>query len=409
MPKFVYNFDSSLPRGEIEAKDIADAEQKLSEQGVVYTSIINDSDIDKVQDQSLADLKNATVEVKEVINFTKSLKVMLAAGIRANQALEMLKNQASGSKLSEIIEQIHKDIKAGNKLSESFEKYPNVFDNIYINMLIAAEEGGNYGIFLNELVVSMKKEEKMRKNVKKALRYPMIVTTVAIGVIVSMMIYVVPVFQKMFANVPGGLPAPTQLIVAISEFLRDPSRGGLSLLIIAGLTAVMIYLVKKNPIVREMWHTLQLKLPLFGVIVQQSALSKIAMIHVNLSAAGINPDRILEICKDAMSNDIIKDALDNVEKSIKKGERLSEGLENLKGKQRVFPVTFISMTKAGEESGDPTEMFKTIADYYEQELDETVSQVTESIEPIMTVGMGLIVGFILVAMYMPMFQIGKAI
>ena len=409
MPKFVYNFDSSLPRGEIEAKDIADAEQKLSEQGVVYTSIINDSDIDKVQDQSLADLKNATVEVKEIINFTKSLKVMLAAGIRANQALEMLKNQASGSELSKIIEQIHKDIKAGNKLSESFKKYPNVFDNIYINMLIAAEEGGNYGVFLNELVVSMKKEEKMRKNVAKALRYPMIVTTVAIGVIVVLMIWVVPVFQTMFASVPGGLPVPTQIIVTISEFLSDPSRGGLSLLIIVGLTAAMIYLVKNNNMVREVWHTLQLKLPKFGNIVQQSALSKIAMIHVNLSAAGINPDRILEICKDAMSNDIIKGALENVEKSIKKGERLSEGLESLKGKQRVFPSTFISMTKAGEESGDPTEMFKTIAEYYEQELDETVSQVTESIEPIITVGMGLIVGFILVALYMPMFEIGKTI
>ena len=434
MPKFVYNFDSSLPRGEIEAKDIADARQKLSEKDVVFINIIDSSDMDKAQQgRSLADLKNATVhgffndiKVKEVINFTKSLKVMLAAGIRADQALEMLKNQASDSekpslftflftflsnpiKLSEIIEQIHKDIKVGNKLSESFEKYPNVFDNIYINMLIAAEEGGNYGVFLNELVVSMKKEEKMRKNVAKALRYPMIVTTVAIGVIVVLMIWVVPVFQTMFASVPGGLPVPTQIIVTISEFLSDPSRGGLSLLIIVGLTAAMIYLVKNNNMVREVWHTLQLKLPKFGNIVQQSALSKIAMIHVNLSAAGINPDRILEICKDAMSNDIIKDALDNVEKSIKKGERLSEGLESLKGKQRVFPSTFISMTKAGEESGDPTEMFKTIAEYYEQELDETVSQIAESIEPIMTVVMGLIVGFILAAMYMPMFEIGKTI
>jgi type IV pilus assembly protein PilC len=261
-------------------------------------------------------------------------------------------------------------------------------------------------LFLKKLVIGMEKDEKIRSSIKGALTYPIILLIVAMAVIILMMVYVVPVFQDMFANVKGGLPATTQAVVDISNFIRDPLRGGLFAGLVTGAGFLISISVKKNYKLRRLWHKFILNLPLFGDLIQKSALAKIAMIQGNLTAAGVPVIEALDISASSIDNIVIKEAMVDVKRGVFSGEPLSKLFEN---KKSIFPITFTAMVSVGEKTGNMEEMFESIASYYEEEMDSTIDKLTEMLEPIMIVFMGITVGFILVAMYTPMFQMGEAL
>jgi len=396
--------------GKISALNADEAAYKLKEQKIIITFLEKFSGNEEVKVKK-TDLKKATkapkkVPIHEVIVFTKKLETMVRAGLPILETIVMIESQTEDKGLKWIIGDIHKSVESGTSLSDSFAKHPNVFSTVYINLLRAGESSGKVDLFLKKLVTSMEKDQKIRTSIKGALTYPIILLIVAVAVVALMMIFVVPVFQEMFANAKGGLPASTQIIVNISEFIRDPIRGGSLVVFIVVFSFVLSFSVKKSYKLRRSWHRLVLKIPLFGDLVRKSSLAKIAMIQGNLTAAGVPVIEALDIAASSNNNIVIQEAMTEVKRGVFSGEPLSKLFEK---ESDIFEPSFTAMVSVGEKTGNMEEMFGSIAGYYEEEMDVTIDQLTSMLEPIMIVFMGLTIGFILVAMYTPMFQMGATL
>jgi type IV pilus assembly protein PilC len=394
--------------GEVEAINKDEATYKLKKQKMIITSLIKVSGKEEVQEKKVKKSKKAkkapkSVPITEVIIFTKKLETMVRAGLPILETIKMIKNQTEDSGLRWIVGEIEQDVESGTPLSDAFARHTQAFNNVYINLLRAGESSGKVDLFLKKLVIGMEKDEKIRASIKGALSYPIVLLIVAVSVIILMMIYVVPVFQEMFAGVKGGLPAATQIVVSMSEFLRDPLRGGMLAGVLFGVYTSVSMAIKKNYKIRRSWHGLVLKLPLFGGLISKSSLAKIAMIQGNLTAAGVPVIEALDISASAVDNIIIQEAMIDVKRGVFSGDPLSKLFEN---KKAIFPLTFTAMVSVGERTGNMEEMFESIALYYEEEMDAAVDKLTAALEPIMIVFMGITIGFILVAMYQPMFQMG---
>ncbi|ALE52336.1 Type II Secretion system PilC [Candidatus Thioglobus autotrophicus] len=395
--------------GKVEALNKDEAAFKLKEDKIIITSLERVSgeevELDDGAGKKVKRIKKK-VPIHEVIAFTKKLETMIRAGLPILETISMIEKQTINPTLKQVITQIHNDVESGTPLSDSFAKHSYVFNNVYINLLRAGESSGKVDLFLSKLVIGMEKDEKIRSSIKGALTYPIVLLVVAMAVIILMMVFVVPVFQDMFKGVPGGLPATTQIVVDISEFMRNPMGGGLLAVVFMAISVSLSALVKSNYKIRRSWHKFILKLPLFGELIQKSALSKIAMIQGNLTAAGVPVIESLDIAATSNDNIIIKEAMIEVKKGVFSGEPLSVLFEK---NPFIFPATFTAMTSVGERTGNMEEMFESIARYYEEEMDVTITQLTSMLEPIMIVFMGVTVGFILVAMYTPMFQMGQTL
>jgi len=401
---------SKYTEGKIEALNKDEAAYKLKQQKIIITSLEKISGKEEVEEKNtktkISKKAPKKVPVHEVIVFTKKLETMIRAGLPILETIAMIQEQTEDQGLKWVIEKIHQDVESGTPLSDAFAKHSQVFNNVYINLLRAGESSGKVDLFLKKLVIGMEKDEKIRSSIKGALTYPIVLLVVATAVIILMMIYVVPVFQEMFAGAKGGLPAPTQIIVGMSEFLRDPLRGGFLAAVIVGIFFSASVAVNKSYKLRKLWHKMILKLPLFGELIQKSALSKIAMIQGNLTAAGVPVIEALDISASSIDNIIIHEAMIDIKRGVFSGEPLSKLFEK---RRAIFPMTFTAMVSVGERTGNMEEMFESIALYYEEEMDSTVEKLTAMLEPIMIVFMGGTIGFILVAMYMPMFQMGGAL
>ena len=396
--------------GEISAVNRDEAVFKLKEQKIIVTSLEKVSGKEETKKKLKKTKKKVKLSKKipiiQVITFTKKLETMVRAGLPILETIQMLEKQTIHPSLKVIIGKISNDVESGTTLSDAFEKYPFAFNNIYVNLLRAGESSGKVDLFLKKLVIGMEKDAKIKASIKGALMYPIILLIVALAVITLMMVFVVPVFQEMFSSVEGGLPATTQMVVNASEFLRDPLRGGILAAFIFGTISIFSALIKKSYKIRKAWHKFILKLPLFGELIQKSSLSKIAMIQGNLTAAGVPVIESLEISASANENIIIYEAMVEIKRGVFSGDPLSMLFEK---NSDIFPTTFTAMISVGERTGNMEEMFESIALYYEEEMDITIEALTSMLEPVMIVFMGLTVGFILVAMYTPMFAMGQTL
>jgi len=396
--------------GKIVAINKDEAEFKLKEDKIIITSLEKISGKEEVIKEK-KEVKAAKkvkkipkkVPIKEVITFTKKFETMVRAGLPILESIKMIELQTEHKGFQLIVSDIHQSVETGNTLSDSFEKFPGAFDNIYINLLRAGESSGKVQLFLSKLVINMEKQEKIKSSIKGAMMYPMILLTVAIAVVALMLVFVVPVFEEMFAGKAGGLPAATQFVVNMSNFLRDPLKGGILAISIVATFMSLSFTIKKSLKAKKVWHKLVLKLPLFGGLVNKSSLSKIAMIQGNLRAAGVPEMEALDIAASASNNLVIREAMVNVRRGVFSGEPLSKLFEKY---PKIFPLSFVALVSVGERTGNMEEMYGSIASYYEGEMDIVVERLTAMLEPIMMVFMGVTVGGILVAMYTPMFAMG---
>lgn len=415
---------SQTSSGEVEARNAAEATAKLRDRKVIVTNMVLISGKEEItpvasgaaeaepgprKSQAVVkvkkEFKGKKVPVKMLVIFTKKFASMIEAGLPIIKTLTMLESQQEDKNFRWVVRSILDDVQTGQTLSEAFAEHPTVFDTIYVNLIKAGETSGKLTLFLHKLVIQLEKSEKIRKKVKGALSYPIILLCVAAGVIGVMMIKVVPVFQQMFSSMGHSLPGPTQLIVDISNFLRDPMKGGaLAVLVIASIVTFK-YLVRNNMKVKRFADRLSLRIPIIGEIIQKSTLSKIAMVQGNLAAAGVSVIEALDIISNTITNSVYTDAFAIVKEGVTSGNQLSA----LYSTCPIFPPTFYQMLAVGEETGKMDEMFAATAQYYEEEFDMAVDHLTEALEPIMIVGMGMTVGFIIVAMYMPIFQMGKMV
>ena len=393
--------------GDIEALNQDEASHKLKEQKVIITNLIRTKKKKgekkaKSKGSSLFGKKKAKVE--DILIFSKQFATMVKAGLPILQVLEMLRDQLENPTIKDIIEDIRKSLEGGVTLSKCFERYPQYFDNVYINLIKAGEASGKLDVFLLKIVDSLEKKEKIKKKIKGALMYPMIMFSVAIIVSAFMLVKVVPVFAKMYEGMGIALPKPTAVIMSMSDFLRG--TGGLILLLsLITFFVAFKYLTAKNEKIRYAWHKRVLKLPIFGDMILKSMLARISLIMGNLSAAGVNLLESLEIAKSVSTNMVVLESLENVKKGVFSGDTLTK----LFLKDPLFPPTFGQLISVGEQTGQLDEMFNSVAKYYEEEFDTVVENLSALIEPIMIVFMGIMIGGLMIAMYSPIFNVGALI
>ncbi len=395
--------------GEIEALNQDEASFKLKEQKIIITNLIKSAKKkaakkEKTKSKGLSLFGKKKVKVEEILIFSKQFATMVKAGLPILQTLAMLRDQLEGPAIKEVVEDIRKSLEGGVTLSKCFEKYPQYFDNVYVNLIKAGEASGKLDVFLLKIVDDLEKKEKIKKKIKGALMYPSIMFTVAITVSAFMLIKVVPVFANMYDGMGIALPKPTAVIMNMSNFLRG--TGGLILLItIIGGYGLFKYLTTKNEAIRYRWHKQVLKVPVFGDLILKSVLAQISLIMGNLSAAGVNLLESIEIAKSVSKNVVVTEALENVKKGVFSGDTLTK----LFLKEPLFPPTFSQLISVGEQTGQLDEMFNSVAIYYEAEFDTAVDNMSSLIEPIMIVFMGLMIGGLMIAMYSPIFNVGALI
>ena len=393
--------------GEIEALNQDEASHKLKEQKVIITNLVRakkKKGAKKTKKGGGFSFGKKKVKVEEILIFSKQFATMVKAGLPILEVLTMLRDQLESPAIKEVIEDIRKSLEGGVTLSKCFEKYPQYFDNVYVNLIKAGEASGKLDTFLLKIVESLEKKEKIKKKIKGALMYPSIMFTVAITVSAFMLVKVVPVFAKMYEGMGIALPKPTAVIMAMSDFLRG--TGGMILFFsLIGGFFIFRYLTTKNAAIRYKWHKQVLKLPIFGDMILKSMLARVSLIMGNLSAAGVNLLESLEIAKSVSNNVVVTEALENVKKGVFSGDTLTK----LFLKEPLFPPTFSQLISVGEQTGQLDEMFNSVALYYEEEFDNSVDNMSSLIEPIMIVFMGIMIGGLMIAMYSPIFNVGALI
>ena len=415
MPSFEYKGISgeknTYADGIIEAINEDEAAYRLRQKKIIITAIKEvKSNKKKVNEKSnnLSSLsfldRLGSIKTKEIVLFTKKLSTMSRAGLNILDTLKMARDQVNDKKLKVIIETITQDLQGGTDISGSFKKHPKVFDNIYVNMIKAGETSGKLDIFLDKLVGILEKREKIKSKIKSALMYPAIILSVATLVTIFMIWKVVPVFENMYGGMGVELPGPTLFLIGANKFITG-SGGMITLLIIFMIVFLHSFMISRNESYKSIMDKFILKIPLFGKIIIQATIARIALIKANLFAAGVDVLEILDIAKSSTGNVHFVAALEQVKRGVFSGEDMSKLIE----KEVIFPPTYSQLIAVGEKTGNLEEMFSSIASYYEEEFDNVVDNLSTMIEPLSMVIIGAIVGTLLIAMYMPIFNAGSVV
>ena len=339
------------------------------------------------------------VKDKDLVVFTRQFATMIDAGLPLVQALEILSTQVENKNFGRTIAQIKADVESGSTYADGLAKHPRVFSELYVNMVAAGEAGGILDTILNRLAAYIEKAMKLKKKVKGAMVYPAVVTTVAVLVIAIIMIFVVPTFAKMFAQLGGVLPLPTRIVINMSNFIAG--IGGL--LVLGAIVAVVVFIVqfRKTEKGKHIIDKILLKLPIFGVLLQKVAVAKFTRTLGTLVSSGVPILDGLEITAKTSGNKVIEYAIMDVRKAVVAGKTLAEPIT----KAKVFPPMVTHMIAVGESTGALDSMLSKIADFYDDEVDAAVSNLTAMMEPMLMVFLGGAVGFIVVAMYLPIFKL----
>lgn len=339
------------------------------------------------------------VKDKDIVIFTRQFATMIDAGLPLVQALEILSSQVESKTLGKALAQVKMDVESGATYADALKKHPRLFSELYVNMVAAGEAGGILDTILNRLAAYIEKAMKLKKKVKGAMVYPAVVSSIAVLVIAIIMIFVVPTFAKMFAQLGGTLPLPTRIIINISNFVAG--IGGL--LIAGGVTAVVIFIVQFRRTDKGKYITdrILLKLPIFGVLLKKVAVAKFTRTLGTLVSSGVPILEGLDITAKTSGNKVIEYAIMEVRKGVVSGKTLAEPIT----KAKVFPPMVTHMIAVGESTGALDAMLAKIADFYDDEVDAAVSNLTAMMEPMLMVFLGGTVGFIVVAMYLPIFKL----
>jgi type IV pilus assembly protein PilC len=398
------NFD----HGVIEAVSQDEAIFLLKNEGVIITEIFGDiaqkvPEKEKKQDNQLKNIR-AKIKDKELLQFTRKLSAMLGSGLPIVPSLEMLLDQTENKGLKMILQKIMTDVNAGVQISTSLAQFPKNFDPVYVNLIMAGEASGSLETFLEKICINLEKKIKIISDLKSALTYPIILLVVAFGVIIIMMTFVIPVFAEMYQGMGTALPKPTQIVLSISNFVRS-KYAVLLVGFIFALFTVFQYMVKKNLSIRLKVDKLMLRLPVFGALIENSSFARIAGILSSLISAGVHLVESIEIAKQSINNEYLKEGLENVKRKVYSGGTLEAILKS----EERFPKTFTAFVTVGEKTGKLNSMMASIAKFYEDEFDQSVNRLSQLLEPMMIVFLGITIGFILVAMYLPIFNLGKVV
>ena len=342
------------------------------------------------------------VKNKELVIFTRQLSTLIDAGLPLLRSLNILHAQLKPSKLRDVTEEIVEDIQSGTTFSEALARHPKVFDRLYVNMVRAGEIGGMLEVVLNRLADYAEKRQALKRRVRGAMIYPIVVLFIAAGVVGFLMVKVVPVFAGIYQDFGGDLPGPTKLLVKVSDFMV--TSWWLLLVYVSG-TLIFFKIFFKIPMVQRGRDRVVLKVPMISGLVVKIAVARFSRTLGTLIASGVPILQALKIVKETIGNVVIQNAIDHVHDSIKEGETIAAPLEEA----GVFPAMVVNMIDVGEETGSLDAMLMKVADTYDAEVEAAVAALLTMMEPMMVVFLGVIVGYIVVALYLPIFMLGDAI
>ena len=377
--------------GELKAKNRSELERYLRANKILVTSVS--------KKPSQINIKfGSGIRKIDISRFTRQFATMISAGLPMVQCLEILASQTESPEFRKVITEVKESVQSGSTLSEALGRHKKAFDELYVNMVEAGEVGGALDTILIRLASYREKSDRLVRKVKGALVYPAVVMVVAFGVTFAMLRFIVPVFAKMFAGLGAELPAPTQIVLNISKFLQSNTV----LMIIGAIGLVICYrLYVRRPAGRLVVDKLKLRLPLLGDLIRKSSISRFTRTLSTLLSSGVSILDALNITARTSGNMVLQNAIKKAMVSIAEGETITAPLKD----SGVFPPMVTQMISVGEKTGGLDEMLSKIADFYDEEVDAAVAALTSIIEPVIIVFMGIMIGGILIAMYLPMFDI----
>jgi type IV pilus assembly protein PilC len=338
------------------------------------------------------------VKLKDLAVFSRQFATMVDAGLTMLRALSILSEQSENPELRRVLRQVKQDVEAGSSLSSSFAKLPQVFPTLMVNMVRAGETGGFLDSAMRQIADNFEAEVRLRGKIKSAMTYPVVVFIMAILMCIGMLVFIVPVFKSMFADLGGELPLPTQILVSLSEGMR------FGLPVLAVLTVVGVFgwrKVGKTERVQSVVDPFKLKLPVFGKLFAKIALARFARNLSTLLSSGVPILVALDVVSETTGSVVVARALKDVQESVRRGESVAGPLSE----HAVFPPMVVQMISSGEETGAVDEMLKKIAEFYDQEVEATTEALTALIEPLMIAFLGAVVGSMIIALYMPIFKV----
>ena len=399
MPVFVYNGRTPGAKsvaGEIEAKDKQDAIAKLRQKRIVVADVRN-----KPKDLAVGGM-GRKVGVKDLKIFARLFGTMVNAGLPIDMCLQILVDQTKNKLFRKAIADVHNSVSGGTSLAEAMSKQKKVFDNLFVHMVAAGEAGGALAMVFQRLAGYLEKADALARKVKGAMIYPAVIACVASGATIFMLIKVIPVFAKMFADLGAELPGPTKFVLALSLVVRKTFVPGLGVMIVGG---IMFAKWRKTEKGKLMVDKFLFKSPIVGKVIQKTAIARFSRTLGVLISSGVPILYGLDITAKTAGNMVVQNAVDKVRRSISEGKNITTPL----GESGVFPPMVVQLVAVGEQTGRLAEMLGKIADFYDEEVDAAVSAMTSLIEPVVIVLMGGVIGGLLVSMYLPMFDMIGAI
>lgn len=403
MPTFVARVRDSKgnsKKEKITAQSVSEARSSLRSRGLIIQDLKQAQEFKLNGDINLEPLEAllTKVSVKDKAIFSRQFATLINAGVAIVRGLGVMAEQCANPKLKKALIQISADVQQGMNLSEAMRKHPDCFDNLYTSMVQAGEVGGVLDEVMNRLSKLLEDVARLQNQIKSALTYPVAVAIFAFTIFIGMTVFLIPIFADIFKQLNVELPPLTQFMLTTSAFIRG-FWWFIPIVFFGASFAFTQYY--KTRLGRETIDRLSLKVPLFGDLIQKTAVARFSRTFGALTRSGVPILTALEIVRDTAGNQIIANAVDASRKEIQQGGMISLALQ----KEQVFPVMAIQMISIGEETGELDQMLAKVADFYEDEVEQAVKALTSIIEPIMIVVIGVMVGGILMSMYLPMFKI----
>jgi len=401
MPVFKWegkNKKNEVQKGDLEAANEAAVRAHLQRIRITPTKI-------KAKPKDLfenVEFLQPKVKREDIIIFSRQFSTMIDAGLPIIQCLDILVSQQENVTFKKILKSLKESVEGGNTLAESLKKFPKEFDSLYVNMVAAGEAGGILDVILRRLSVYLEKAAKLKKQIKSAMTYPLITLAIATIVVIVILVFVIPVFQEMFKDFGKQLPVPTQMVVNASEVVKTKIHYLIGAFVLFIVAYKRFYATPKG---RTFMDDLFLKLPVVGILIRKVAVAKFTRTMGTMMASGVAILDALDIVAKTAGNTTIEKAIYNVRSGIAEGRTMADPLSE----SNVFPSMVCSMIAVGESTGALDAMLEKIADFYEEEVDVAVENLTSAIEPLMMVFMGALIGGLVVSMYLPVFQMAGAI
>lgn len=385
-------------KGEMEAPDEEAVKAILRRQRIEPTKI---KKAPKDLFENVTFLKQKVTE-KDVVLFTRQFATMIDAGLPLVQCLDILASQMDNKTFKQVIRKIKTDVETGATFADALRKHPKIFDELFVNLVAAGEVGGILDTIMNRLAAYIEKVMKLKKKVKGAMVYPVVVLVVAVAVVAVLLLFVIPIFKKMFEDMGGGLPAPTQIVIDISEWVKSYFLFILAVIVVAAVAMNRFYATRKG---RALIDDLMLRIPVIGDLLKKVAVARFTRTLGTMIQSGVPILDGLDIVAKTAGNKTVEAAILKTRASIAEGRTIADPL----AESGVFPAMVVQMIAVGEATGALDAMLSKIADFYDEEVDAAVDALTSLIEPFMMIFLGATIGGLVIAMYLPVFKLAGTV